>query len=858
MTDVEIIAQVNMAGSMTQHTPMIQHYLDVKQQHPQGLLFYRLGDFFELFFQDAVLASQLLNLTLTKRGEKNGEPIPMAGIPHHSADNYLARLVKLGKTVVICDQVSEALPGSPPKREVTKIITPGTLTDEVLLDTQQQSLLCAIHFSGPAHRRIYSIGHVELSSGRFAVSQCTHIDQVIDECTRLRPSEMLINEDLSEEAIQTLRQFYPSLTKRPVWEFSPESSRRLLTQQFCVNDLHAYGIEDKPLLQGVAGALLHYIKITKNGSLQHINQVRIEHLSDAIHLDKNTRTHLDITPQDSDSPYTLFGIFPKSSTPMGSRLLSRWLSRPLRDHQQIQQRLDALHWLKKPLNTLKPLLGHVGDLERICARIGTSSARPRDLIQLKSALSIIPDLSTQLNHGTGLINQCSQYINPQPECHELIQHSIVDEPPAHTRDGGFIKRGYDSELDEYRDCLENNHAILTEIETREMQEHGLSSLKVRYNKVHGFYIELSRHQAEKAPEHYIRRQTLKNVERFTIAELKNYEEKVLSAQSKSLAREKHLYQQICDTIIKHIQNLSKLSQALAVIDTLLILTEHSSQQNYCQPAFCSEKVIQIEQGRHPVIEKHVEHFEPNDTHFDSRQSLMCITGPNMGGKSTYMRQCALITILAHIGSHVPAKKALFGPIDRIFTRIGSGDDLAGGRSTFMVEMCETAHILHHATSESLVLLDEIGRGTSTYDGLALAYATANHLLSINRSFVLFATHYFELTQMSDEISTASNYHVAVKEQHDKLIFLHQVKPGALDRSYGIQVAKLAGLPESAIITAQTYQHRINQPSGVNTTTTPHPVIEELQHIDPDNMNPRDAQSTLYQLKALITQEAEQS
>lgn len=840
---------------MAQHTPMIQHYLKVKEQYPSGLLFYRLGDFYELFFEDAEKASQLLNLTLTKRGEKNGNPIPMAGIPHHSADNYLSRLVKMDQTIVICDQVTAAAPGQPPERKVTRVITPGTLTDDVLLPSEGQSILCAIHFESKGKQVTYGISYIELSSGRFCVTFCATEDQVLDECARIKPSELIIHEELPSIIMQRLKEQYKQVSKRPPWDFSAQSGYRLLIQQFKSSDLHAFSLENKPLLQGTAGAILNYLKITQQNNMDHIQTIRTETIEDAIHIDKQSRQHLDLTPDEAQNQsHTLLNIFPKSATPMGKRLLARWLGRPLRNQQEIMQRLDAIEQLQTSQTVIFDLLREVGDLERVCARIGTMNPKPRDLIQLKNALAAVDPIKHQLPPTTKLLQNLHQHINPLPDLHALLTKAIVDEPPAHTRDGGFIKEGFDSELDTYRKLLHDHETILSEIEKREAQQYSFSTLKVRYNKVHGFYIELSKAQAVNAPDHYIRRQTLKNVERFTIPELKSYEDKVLGAQSKSLAREKQLYMDICQRLLDEIKPLTALSWSCAVLDTLIMCSGYSIANNVTRPTFSSKPEVTIKSGRHPIIEHHVEHFQSNDSKLSASESLMLLTGPNMGGKSTYMRQVALLTIMAHIGCPIPAESAIFGPIDRIFTRIGSGDDLAGGRSTFMVEMSETAHILHHATPYSLVLLDEIGRGTSTYDGLALAYATAKYLLEKNKSMVMFATHYFELTTMIEQYTTANNYHVVVDEHQDKLIFQHRVASGALDRSYGIHVARLAGIPEEVVIAAKAYQHHLAKTNNVACDEKDdHVVLEELSELDPDTMNPRDALTALYRLKALLAE-----
>lgn len=842
------------------HTPMMQQYLRIKADYNDMLLLYRMGDFYELFFDDAKHAAKLLDLTLTHRGQSNGTPIPMAGVPYHAVENYLARLLKKGVSVAICEQIGDpATSKGPVERQVTRIITPGTITDDALLDAKRDSLLLAIH----KHREHFGLAWVDLSGGRFHLLQLTDETALLAEITRLQPAEILLTETLLD--ILTLRDTSVIKT-RPTWDFDLKRARQLLCEQFNVHDLSAFGEADYPIAFCAAGCLLTYLQTTQRQALPHLSAITLEKSDDYLQLDAATQRHLELlTNNQGGRDNSLLATLDHTACAMGSRLLKRWLNRPQRNYSILLARQQAIHafMTHEQTHQLHPLLNQVADVERITSRIALKSARPRDLLQLRQTLALLPALHTLLIHyNATLIRKHAEDLKPLPELLDLLVNALVENPPVLIRDGGVIAAGFDDELDELRDLSDNATGKLIALEEAEKERSGLSTLKFGYNRVHGYYIELSHAQADKVPVHFQRKQTLKNVERYITPELKAFEEKVLSAQAKALAREKWLYEQLLHAIYESVTQLTKLAHALAEIDVLHNLAERAQTLNWHCPTFVKTTGIEIHAGRHPVIESILkEQFIANDVNLTPTQNLLLITGPNMGGKSTYMRQTALIVLLAHIGSFVPAETARLGPIDKIFTRIGASDDLASGRSTFMVEMTETAHILHQATAQSLVLIDEIGRGTSTYDGMALAYATCVYLANTIQACTLFSTHYFELTTLPDRHNRIKNVHLAATSTNNRIIFLYHVETGPANRSYGLEVAALAGIPTEVLNLAnqhlQTLDHQptnvLPASSAVIEHQTPNyqPIVTALTKIDADNLSPRDALNLIYQLKALI-------
>ena len=786
----------------SQHTPMMQQYFRIKAEHPNHLLFYRMGDFYELFFDDAKHASTLLDLTLTHRGQSGGVPIPMAGVPYHAVENYLARLLKKGESVAICEQIGEPQVGKGPvNREVTRIITPGTITDEALLEAKKDTLLLAIH----THKKQgFGLAWVDLSGGRFHLLHVDDEAALMAELMRLQPAEILIEPSFSSEK---LPQSYP-INIRPHWDFDLNRAKEQLCRQFNVSSLQAFGEETHEIAFPAAGALCIYLAITQRQSLPHLTHITLENRNDYLALDASTQKHLELFENNrGEREHTLMSILDYSATAMGSRLLKRWLSQPLRNHIELKKRQEtiAAFMQKKQQDALFSLLKSTCDVERIAARIALKSARPRDLVHLRDTLAVLPELNNHLScYQTHLTTALNTALTPQPTLLDLLTEALVDNPPMLIRDGGVIKDGFDEELDELRSLDTDAMLALNKLETEERARSGLNNLKFGFNRVHGYYIELSRNQKnETVPAHYQRKQTLKNVERYTIPELKSFEEKVLSAQSKALAREKWLYEHLLDEIQTSMPALRLIAQGIAQLDLLNTLAERATLLNWQLPAFVAEPGISILQGRHPVLEPLMKNkFIANDLCLTPDEHTLLITGPNMGGKSTYMRQTALIVLLAHIGSAVPAEKAMIGPIDKIFTRIGASDDLASGRSTFMVEMTETAHILRQATAQSLVLIDEIGRGTSTYDGMALAYATCAYLANEIKAYTLFSTHYFELTALEKDYPCIQNVHLKASVSDQELIFLYHVEKGATHCSYGLEVAKLAGVPEKVLALAK--------------------------------------------------------
>ncbi len=929
-----------------QHTPVMQQYLRIKAEHPDMLLFYRMGDFYELFHDDAARAARLLDITLTQRGASNGQPIKMAGVPYHAAEQYLARLIKLGESVAICEQIGDpATSKGPVERKVVRIVTPGTLTDSALLDEKRDSLLLALH----ERNNEVGLAWLNLASGLFFVAECD-ASQLPAELERLQPSEILVAENARAPQHKTAAN-----KSLPAWHFDLETARRALCQQFSTLDLAGFGCDDLTLGIEAAGALLGYARLTQGQSIAHVRAMQVYSANQYVRMDAATRRNLEITQTLRGEPApTLLSLLDTCATNMGSRLLGYWLHHPLRDRAALRGRLDAVDKLLLPSpesgggaggegrvseegannsTLLSPTLSRLRergplyravhdqlkpcvDVERITARIALKSARPRDLSGLRDTLKQLPQLhallvtsdSALIKHLADALQADAQtntvraepveatepffYPSTSPargtpvgipslrddpsagsgrtessstgEIVSILQHSMRAEPSSILREGGVIADGYDAELDELRGIQTNCGDFLLALEARERARTGINTLKVEYNRVHGFYIEVTHAQSANVPDDYRRRQTLKNAERYITPELKTFEDKALSANERALAREKFLYEQLLEQLAPYIAPLQRIAAAIAELDVLASFAERAATLNFSAPTFSDEPVLRIVKGRHPVVEAQVEQFIANDTDMHSSRQMLLITGPNMGGKSTYMRQVALIALLAHCGSFVPAADAMLGEIDQIFTRIGASDDLASGRSTFMVEMTEAANILHNATEKSLVLVDEIGRGTSTFDGLALAYAIARHLLENNRSYTLFATHYFELTRLNEEFQQLANVHLAAIEHQHSIVFLHSVNEGAASQSYGLQVAALAGVPNEVIRNAKKQLRALEQnsaaqnPQGDLFATVPempepeeHPVLGALREVQPDELSPKAALEKLYQLKKLV-------
>ncbi|RAS08138.1 DNA mismatch repair protein MutS [Cupriavidus alkaliphilus] len=878
-------AQADAAGS--RHTPMMQQYLRIKADHPDTLLFYRMGDFYELFHDDAEKAARLLDITLTARGSSNGVPIRMAGIPFHSADQYLARLVKLGESVAICEQIGDpATSKGPVERKVVRIVTPGTLTDAALLPDKADTFLMAVH-QQTTRRGVSKTGlaWLNLASGELRLMEC-EAALLGRELERIRPAELLYADGIELPALACAR------TRLPEWHFDQDAGTRRLREQLGVASLDPFGCAGLGAALGAAGALLNYAATTQGQSLRHVQGVKVERESEYVGLDSATRRNLELTEtlRGGESP-TLFSLLDTCCTAMGSRALRHWLHHPLRDPAVPQARQQAIGVLiDQGTDALRAALRRLADVERITSRLALLNARPRDLSSLRDTLRALPEVQACLrdDQGSLLLVQTLQDLAVPQDCLDLLVRAVAEEPATVVRDGGVIARGFDTELDELRDISENCGQFLIDLEARERARTGIANLRVEFNRVHGFYIEVTNGQADKVPDDYRRRQTLKNAERYITPELKAFEDKALSAQDRALAREKQLYDVLLQALLPHIGELQRVAGALARLDVLAALAERAQTLDWSAPERVAENVVDIVQGRHPVVEGQLAAesvaFIANDCQLNEARKLLLITGPNMGGKSTFMRQTALIVLLACVGAYVPARRAVIGPIDRIFTRIGAADDLAGGRSTFMVEMTEAAGILHHATPASLVLMDEIGRGTSTFDGLALAWAIARHLLSHNRSHTLFATHYFELTQLPQEFPQAANVHLSAVEHGDGIVFLHAVQDGPASQSYGLQVAQLAGVPQPVIRAARKHLAWLEQQSADATPTPqldlfaapPTPdgddawdhnpaatavsapalaaeqaaVIDALADMDPDTLTPRAALEALYRLKAL--------
>jgi DNA mismatch repair protein MutS len=874
-----------------QHTPMMQQYLRIKAEHPDMLMFYRMGDFYELFFDDAEKAARLLGITLTRRGTSAGEPIKMAGVPYHSAEQYLAKLIRLGESVVICEQIGDpATAKGPVERQVMRIITPGTLTDAALLDEKGESLLLALYM----HESTLGLAWLNLAAGQFCVME-TAPENLMSELERLKPAEVLLPEQLEFAALESIDARKQINIKRlPAWQFDVEAAVRNLSRQLGTHDLSGFGCDGLHSSLGAASALLDYARLTQGTGIAHIDTLRVERDSVYLRMDAATRRNLEIseTILGNVSP-TLLSLLDTCSTNMGSRLLRHWLHHPLRDRAVIQKRLDGVSYLagQAGLGPYLPVRGNlkrIADIERIAARIALKSTRPRDLSGLRDSLKELPKVVAAIASIDSIPEQASEHIGgltqsmtPDVALVALLDQALKEEPALVVREGGVIADGYDAELDELRTMQNNCGEFLLQLETREKARTGISTLKVEYNRLHGFYIEVTHAHAEKVPDDYRRRQTLKNAERYITPELKSFEDKALSAQDRALEREKFLYDYLLELLLPYVHHLQQIARSIAELDVLAAFAERALALDYSLPVFANDAAIEIQAGRHPVVENQVENFIANDVRLgkcgDAQRQMLVITGPNMGGKSTYMRQVALIALLAHCGSFVPAASARIGPMDQIFTRIGASDDLAGGRSTFMMEMTEAANILHNATAQSLVLMDEIGRGTSTFDGLALAFAIARYLLEKNRSYTLFATHYFELTRLTEEFAYAANVHLDAVEHKHHIVFLHAIKEGPASQSYGLQVAALAGVPEPVIKTAKRYLVKLEKESigrqtaggqlqpdlfsqepampqespespKIPNSPSEHPALALLRAIAPDELSPRQALEELYVLK----------
>nr|WP_010133229.1 DNA mismatch repair protein MutS [Microbulbifer agarilyticus] len=878
--------------SKPEHTPMMQQYLRIKAEHTQELVFYRMGDFYELFYDDAKRAAELLDVTLTARGKSGGQPIPMAGIPYHAAEGYLARLIKAGVSVAIAEQIGDpATSKGPVERKVVRIVTPGTVTDEALLNERRDNLLASTVLVGDQ----FGLALLDVGTGHFAVQEVDSEEALAEQIQRFSPTELLVSEDLTLPVEIERR---PGVRRRAPWEFDLESALRLLNRQFGTMDLEAFGCSHMHAALSAAGCLLQYARDTQRTELPHIRTLRTERSEDTVALDPASRRNLEIdTNLNGGDDNTLLSVFDACKTAMGSRLLRRWLNNPLRNLNTLQQRQNAISALISDyrFEPLREALKPIGDMERILGRLALRSARPRDLSRLGMSLAQFPELQSQLSEtDAALLGQLNREMGEWPQTVELLKRALVENPPVVIREGGVIADGFDEELDELRGISENAGDYLVQLEVREKERTGIPTLKVGYNRVHGYFIEISRGQSDKAPADYIRRQTLKNAERFITPELKEFEDKALSAKSRALAREKFLYEELITTLNESLAELQTAAAAVSQLDVLGNMAERADQLRLTKPELSEQPGIHVEGGRHPVVEQVLEDpFVANDIDLHTSRRMLVITGPNMGGKSTYMRQTALIALLAHCGSFVPADSARIGLLDRIFTRIGSADDLAGGRSTFMVEMTETANILRNASEHSLILMDEIGRGTSTYDGLSLAWACAHFLADHVRAFTLFATHYFELTELPEQCGEVANIHLNATEHGDSIVFLHRIQEGPASKSYGLQVAKLAGIPQEVLDEAKArlaaleagHTTRDSGPGPVASVieaktaepvsrepvkeapkakpksaapaqvdlfgSAPHPAVEALEGLDPDDMTPRQALEQLYALRKLL-------
>lgn len=848
------------AKDLDSHTPMMQQYLRLKAQHPDILLLYRMGDFYELFFDDAKKAAKLLDISLTKRGQSAGQPIPMAGVPYHAIENYLAKLVQLGESAALCEQIGDpATSKGPVERKVVRIVTPGTVTDEALLHERQDNLLAAIWHDSQG----FGYATLDITSGRFRVSEMADEDTIAAELQRTHPAELLYPESFGPMA---LIERCNGLRRRQMWEFELDTARQQLNLQFGTRDLIGFGVEKSTLALRAAGCLLQYVKDTQRTALPHIRNITVERQQETVIMDAATRRNLELTQNlAGGTENTLASVLDQCVTPMGSRMLKRWLHTPIRDRKVLENRQQAISALQEIGFKLQPFLRQVGDLERVLGRLALRSARPRDLARMRHAFQQLPDIhQIMASSDSPYIQALQQRVGHFDELQTLLEKAVVETPPVLVRDGGVIAPGYHAELDEWRALADGASDYLDRLEIRERDKLGIDTLKVGFNAVHGYYIQVSRGQSHLVPIHYVRRQTLKNAERYIIPELKEYEDKVLTSKGKALAIEKALYEELFDLLLPHLAELQTSAEALSELDVLANLAERAETLNYTCPTLSDKTGIQITGGRHPVVEQVLsEPFISNPLTLSSQRRLLIITGPNMGGKSTYMRQAALITLLAYIGSFVPAEKVLIGPVDRIFTRVGASDDLASGRSTFMVEMTETANILHNATEHSLVLMDEIGRGTSTYDGLSLAWACAESLANRIKAMTLFATHYFELTTLPEKLEGVVNIHLDAVEHGDTIAFMHSVQEGAASKSYGLAVASLAGVPRDVIKRARqklkeleslsnnaTAGH-VDTPQLTLLTEEASPAVEALENLNPDTLTPRQALEWIYRLKDMV-------
>lgn len=875
-----------------QHTPLMAQYLALRAEaeasHPGVLLFFRMGDFYELFYDDARRAAALLDITLTTRGQSAGEAIPMAGVPYHAAEGYLARLLRKGQSVAIAEQIGDPQAKGLVERKIVRTVTPGTLVDEALLDARTERLLVALDH--PKNSEHWCLAWLELAGGRFELTSGEGIGALVSELERLNPAELLVSENTSKHTLEAISAHAVTLRTLPPWHFDRKAAFDLLCQHFQVRDLASFGFDEKEPNLGAPAALLRYAQSMLATDLSHIDSLRALAHSDQLILDAATRRHLEIDRHpEGRFEHTLVGLMDRTHTPMGARALRRWLTQPITDHARLNSRYDAIEHIKGRMDALglRDQLRGLGDLERILTRIALNTARPRDLSTLRDGLSRLPHIVdwAQQQPAPALAEVLS-HLEPQEKLHHYLDRALVEQPPMTIRDGGVIREGFDEELDELRSLNENAGQFLIEYEIKEREQTGIATLKVGFNRVHGYYIEISKAQSASVPTHYTRRQTLKNAERYITEPLKNFEDKVLSAQERALSREKFLYETLVKDLNSELPKLRPLVQALSELDVLTCLAERAESLRLTRPVLTHQVGIHIRDGRHPVVEQVLDApFIPNDADLSPKQNMLIVTGPNMGGKSTYMRQVALITLLAHAGCFVPAEEVTLGPIDRIFSRIGAGDDLTKGRSTFMVEMVETAHILRHATAHSLVLMDEIGRGTSTFDGLALAWSVAHELACHRKAMALFATHYFELTRLADLNSNIRNVHLSAKEHKHGIAFLHEVQPGPASQSYGLQVARLAGIPNDVIREAQKHLRALEQgiglapqqtdaqpdlfTSALNNGSTLSPVddqdmsaelwpanlgqlTEALEALNPDELSPKEALERLYQLKMLLS------
>lgn len=845
----------------SQHTPMMRQFLAIKEAHPDELLFYRMGDFYELFYRDAEIAAPVLDITLTSRGKSAGEPIPMAGVPYHAAESYLAKLVRAGFSVAIAEQIGDPNESKGPvERRVVRVVTPGTLTDESLLDASGDALIVSVF----RHQLRAGIAWMDLSSGRFLVTEVEGDEALSAELQRLSPAELLLPEDASIPALAD----HVAIRRLAAWQFDEDSARTQLNQHFQTRDLSGFGCDELSLAIVAAGCLLDYVKDTQRNELPHLISIRHERQSDSVILDAATRRNLEIDLNlHGGEDNTLFSVYNSTVTAMGTRHLKRWLHRPVRVRSVLEDRLDAVSCLGQnyAFETTRQALKPISDLERILARVALRSSRPRDLTRLRDSLWALPALIAATPQDTNLLQTLQSDVGQYPELCELLSRALVESPPVVIRDGGVLAGGYDEELDELRGISENAGEYLVDIERREREATGLSTLKVGYNRVHGYYIEISRQQSDKAPDTYQRRQTLKNVERFITPELKQFEDRALSSRSRALAREKFLYEALVERIAEDLVPLQTTSRAICDLDVLACFAERADALSLSRPSFSAEAQLDISNGRHPVVEQVSDKpFIANNTLLNEQRRMLLITGPNMGGKSTYMRQNALIVLLAHCGAFVPADSVGLSLVDRIFTRIGSSDDLASGLSTFMVEMTETANILHNATEKSLVLMDEVGRGTSTFDGLSIAWASAVALAERVRALTFFATHYFELTALPDDHASMANVHLDATEHEDHVVFMHHIQEGPANRSFGLEVAKLAGVPTGVLLHARQKlgelesQQMVERPPAIggqedlfSTPTVNSPVLDVLSDIDPDQLSPKEALDALYTLKTLL-------